>query len=332
MHERKGDRGARRKTITGTATAFAVVVLLIAVVFLDGGSPSYDSAPSTGSSNVLVPAVLAGATIDLNRSQTSGTYDPEYVSLNNTSTLTRIPVSLTVAVGSCRWVSVENGTEAAIPRSVFHNVEYANETTANASGTVLSHTDGFRVCGGSGVWINYVYWTFSVYQFSAPTLGVNATLTLGGFSDWSGTTLAPPNVSEEIGPSTTAQFIVASNLTFMAILPTPVNGPNSCDYTGQVCSFTQYALVSATDVANTSVAAKIAFSKASGLPVNAAFENWTVGYSSAKVSDNTGVGGFFSDTQSFFNAVFVQFWYLWILLLLVVIVVALATRRKGGRR
>jgi hypothetical protein len=316
--------------ITGAATVIAVLLAVLGSLVL-GGSAGVQAGPSGSRvASDPLPATLPNTAIDLNRSQSAGAYVPEYVTLNNSTSLTRLPASLTVTASTCKWVTVENLTSAAIPTSAFHNVEYANESSSNASGTLLSHASAFRVCGGSGVWINFVYWTFSIYQFASSGLEVNATVTLGGFSDWAGTTTAPANVSATVGPDALARFVIASNLTFIAVLPATVDGPNSCDATGQVCSFTQYSFVSAADASNVTRAHTIAFTRASGLLVTASYENWTVGYVAATVSDNTAIGGFFAGTSSFFQEVFVQFWYLWILALLVLALVFAVARR--GRR
>ncbi len=332
MQEGAGRKRAGLRLITGAATVLAVLIVVVSALLIGGSGGVRGAAPGSESSH-FEPFLLPTTTIDVNRSQSAGTYVNEYVTLNNSTTLTKIPVSLTVTASTCKWVTVENLTAAASPKSVFHNVEYANETAANASGTVLSHSDSFKVCGGAGVWINFVYWTFSIYDFSSSGLGVNSTVTLGGFSDWAGTTVAPGNVSATIGPSAVAQFIVASNETFTANFPALVNGPTSCDFSGQLCSYTQYSYVSSADALNVTKSHAIAFTKASGLLVTAAYENWTIGYSSATVSANTGVGGFFAGTDSFFQEVFVQFWYLWIVgLLVIALIVGMARNRKGRRR
>jgi hypothetical protein len=333
MHERTSGSRAGRRSITVAASVIAVLLVVVSSLLIGASGAMRGSSPPTELEPAVIPAALADTAIDLNRSQSSGTYVAEYVVLNNSTTLTALPAALTVAASTCKWVTVENLTEAAKPSSSFHNVEYANATVANGSGTVVTHSDSFKVCGGSGMWINFVYWTFSIYEFSSTGLGVSSTVTLGGFSDWTGTTVAPANLSATIGPSAVAQFIVASNETFTATFPALVNGPTSCDFSGQLCSYTQYSYVSAADALNVTKSHTVAFTKASGLLVAAAYENWTVGYSSATVSTNTGVGGFFAGTDSVFQEVFVQFWYLWIVgLLVVALIVGMARNRKGRGR
>ncbi len=321
-------QGTRPQPITVAAAVLAVLLLVIVSALLVGGSGAIrGAAPGVGDSH-LGAFALPTTTIDLNRSQTSGTYVAEYVTLNNSTTLTRLPVSLTVVAGSCRWVTVANFTAAASPTSPFHNVQYHNVTSGNDTGSLSDNGHGFRVCGGTGVWINYVYWTYSIYEFETTGLAVNGTVTLDGFSDWPGTTSAPANVSATVGPHTIARFTVSSNLTFTAVLPATVDGPNSCGVTGQICSYTQYSFVSAADSSNTSTSHSIAFTKASGLLVTGAYENWTAGYKNASVGDSTAIGGFFGETESAFQAIVVQYWYLWILGLLVVALVVAVSRRR----
>lgn len=294
MSENPVRQRARLSPITVMAAAVIAVLLVVLTGLATGGVGSVRGAtPDQGVSSGLTPFALPTTTIDLNRSQSAGTYVNEYVTLNNGTTLTALPASLTVTAGACAWVIVSNLTEAASPTSIFHNVQFHNVTSGNDTGNLADKGAGFKICGGGSVWINYAYWTYSVYEFSAPTLGIASTMTLGGFSDWAGTTIAPANVSAPIGASDVAQFIVSSNLTFTAVLPSPVNSPTTCDATGQVCSFTQYSFVSVSDVSNVSTTRTIAFTHPSGLLVTAAYENWTAGYTSGTVSANTQVGGFF---------------------------------------
>ncbi len=324
MRESSGKKG-RLATITAAATVFAALALLLLTGAPLGSPLASQHEQAQGQFSTFA---IATTTIYLNRSQSSGTYVSEWVTLNNSTTLTKLPATLTVVASTCRWVTPENLTQAASPASIFHNVQLHNVTSANDTGNLAAKISGFDVCGGHQYWLNYVYWTYSVYRFAQTGLGVNATMHLGAFSDWPGTTTAPANVSATIGPNAVAQFIVATNLTFTAVLPTPVNGPTTCDATGQICSYEQYTYSTASDTTNVTTSASIVFSAASGLRVTAAYENWTVGYKSASVSANTQIGGFFSATNSAFQGIVVQFWYLWILVALVVIVIALVYHRR----
>jgi|GEM_PF-1887135 hypothetical protein len=332
----KAVEGTKRARLFGAgAGAVSLAVVFLMVLGAAGaGTPGlvgHASSMELRTASSFEPAAIPATSIDINRSQSAGTYVPEYVTLNNSSTLVRIPVVLTVTTGTCKWVTVANATQAANPVSPFHNVEYANETTLNHTGTVLTHASGFEVCGATGVWLNFVYWTFSVYQFTETGLAVNVTVKMYGFSDWSGTTIAPKNVTATMGPTVVAQFKVASNLTFNVTFPAVVEGAATCDYTGQICSHDQYAYVSAADAVNVSTAHTIAFTTASALRVSGTWENWTVGYNVTSVSSNTQWGSFFVGTDSFFNEVFVTYWYLWVLVVLVVIVVAAVGSSRGRR-
>ena len=322
--------GARRRRTTVAATVIAALVgVLVGLIAGSVAVPASHPAPAKGTG--LVIDALANTAIDLNRSQSSGTYVNEYVTLNNSTTLTKLPAALTVVAGTCKWVTVANLTEAASPASAFHNVQFTNRTTGNATGTISGGgATAFKVCGGTGVWLNYIDWSYSIYGFTTATLGVAGTLK-ATFSDYPGTTTGPAAVTATLDSSSAVSLTVSSNLTFTVYLPSPVNGSHSCDYTKQVCSYTRYTFASATDGTNTSLVSTIAFTKASGLLVTNHYENWTVGYSSATIQDNTAIGGFFAGTTSEFQDVFVNFWYAW-LFVAVFVGVLIAVRRKKGRR
>src|SRR5579863_10432878 len=177
----------------------------------------------------VVPAAIAAATVFVNRSQTAGTYQKEYVVLNNSTTLTALPYTSTSFHG-CTWFTVVNTTQAPAALQPFHAVRYASVTTANASGTVLKgqKLTSFDVCAGNAYWVNYVYWTYSIYDFTAAVLGVNSTLavTVGKYP---GTPAAyPGNFSVKIGPKTVGVITIASNLSFNVTVTTPVNGSTTC--------------------------------------------------------------------------------------------------------
>jgi hypothetical protein len=330
--------------------AAATAVLAVALLCLTGlASPSaagpttafHSAGPVTDGAHGLAsvrPSGLATTVIDLNRSQSGGTYVAEYVTVNNGTTLHILPASLTVTAGACDWITIQNLTVAATPASSFHNVQYRNVTIANASSTVKATmgTHSFDICGGSGWWINFVYWSFSIYDFTSTTLPVNGSIGFSAFSDWPGTSTAPPAFTANFGTSSAVSARIASNLTtFTVTLPTLVNGSTTCTDLSQVCSFEQYSFVSATDTANLSTSRVIVFSTASGLRVSGTWENWTVGYSAASISANTGTGAFFADTSTFVTEVFVQYYYLWILAVIVLIIVGVAasgSRRRGGKR
>ena len=333
MTEEAGRKRARLSRTTVAATVIAVLALLmVSAVFIGGSGSNRGASPDLGNSH-LTPAALPNTVIDLNESQSAGTYVYEYVTLNNLTTLTKLPVSLTVTAAACDWVIVANDTSAAIPASIFHNVQFHNITSGNNTGNLADKGTGFKICGGGSVWLNYAYWTYSIYEFRAAGLGINGTIGVT-FGDWPGLTGGPSNVSAPFSNNYAFSLKVASNLSFVVTLPKTISSPTTCDATGQICSFTRYSLVASADTLNTTAASVIAFNATTSYRVTGAYENWTVGYSATTVQANTGLGGFFSDTSSFFQTVFVQFWYLWVLVLLGIgLVAAVAANRKGrGRR
>jgi hypothetical protein len=329
MWEGAGPKRARLGLITAAAAVIAVLLMVLTGLNAPGAAPQA-KVTATGAGVAVFP-LLANTTIDLNRTQSSGTYVPEYVSLNNSTTLTQLPAVLTVVAKSCRWVSVLNLTVAAKPASAFHNVQYRNVTTGNATGTVIAptYTTSFLACGAHYYSVNFVYWTYSIYEFSASGLIGNSNLTVGGISHWPGTSIGPKNRTVAFGQTETAVLVIASNLTFTVILPSPVNGTTSCDYTKQVCSYTQYKVSTAADVVNVTTASTIAFTKASGLLVTATYENWTVTYTSSTVNANTGLGAFFSNTYSALNSWVYAYWWAWVVVVLILIIIGFAAR---GRR
>ena len=331
MTEESGRTKKRLLPITAAAAVLAVLVLVVtsmAFAPVAGAGAVRGNTPAQISPSVVLPSALANTAIDLNRSQSAGTYVNEYVTLNNSTTLTKLPAALTVVASTCKWVIVANLTEAASPASVFHNVQFHNVTTGNDTGTTSDSGHGFKVCGGTGIWINYVYWTYSIYQFNTTSLGTNGTATVK-FGDYPGMTTGPATVSAPFGTTYAIKLTVATNLTFTVTLPFQTNSSASCSELGQVCSFTRYTFSAATDTANTSVSNTIAFTAASKLLVTAAYENWTVSYTSASIGANTGIGGFFAGSSTIFQTYVVQFWYLWILGLLgVALVAAIASKRR----
>ncbi|HEV2520729.1 MAG TPA: hypothetical protein VGX00_09000 [Thermoplasmata archaeon] len=302
---------------------FAVLVVVLTGMLTGGGlSPTAQS--GRGSNAHLSPFATPVTSIYVNRSQSSGTYVGEFVTLNNSSTLTRIPSGLITVKSAtdCRWVTVVNVTSSSVPVSIFHNVKYTNVTAANASGTKVAglNTVSFKACGGNAYWVNFVYWTYSVYNFASTGLGVNVTITAQNFSAWPGTTTVPGAVSAKVGPKAVAQFIIATNLTtFSIVFPSTANGSTSCDATGQICSYTQWKFVTASDTTNSTKADPIVFSAASQFRVTAAYENWTLSFSNGSVSVNTAIGGFFSMTGTAFQQFVVNFWFVWIVVLLGVV-------------
>lgn len=340
MSGARGEQKQRLAPITVLAAAvFAVIAVALMLLVsaaptgaLGGVSRSGD--PSiAGHSYVVLPAV-ANPNLYVNRSQSAGTYVKEYASLNNSTALTALPFGGATTHG-CRWVTILNATQASSPASAFHNVQYANVTTANGSGTVRAgiNTLAFDACSGTPTWVNYVYWTYSIYQFSSVGLGANTTIKVGSFSFWPGTTTGPAGVQGIIGPSSLARFLISSNLTtFTVTFATQVNGSTTCDVTGQICSYSQWTYSSSADAVNVTTAKTLVFSAASGFRVNAAYENWTISFTAASVSVNTALGGFFASASSGFTTWFLNLWFIWVLIILILIAVGAIVSRGRRRR
>lgn len=333
MERAKKATRARHSPITLIATAILAALMFVLLAFL--GAPTPSTAPAqhatSGARLAIVQPFVTPVTQEyVNRSQSGGTYINEYVTLNNSSTLTKIPsgVITVKSATDCRWITVLNLTSASSPKSVFHNVQYRNVTAANASGTLTIGTSAvsFKLCGGAAAWVNYIYWTYGVYDFIAPTLGVNATLT-ATFGAYPGTTSIPPTLTPNLGAKAAVALIVSSNLSFTVKLPLSINAPTTCDLTQQVCSYTQYTFVSATlfGTSNVNTTGSIIYGLISGVTgyakASATYQNWTVGYSNASVAANTALGGFFAASQSFLVVVFVNNWLLWVILVVVIAVI-----------
>ena len=338
MTESARPNGRRLQTITAAAAVFAALLVVIVSALLVGGSGAIRGAAPGVEDSHLGSFALPTTTIDLNRSQTSGTYVSEFVSLNNSTSLTRIPVSLTVTAGSCRWVRVANVTAPSVPASIFHNVEFHNVTTANGTGSTHDLGTGFRVCGGTGLWLNYVYWTFGSYGFTTSTLSVNGTIGVQ-FGDWPGTSFGPSRLNVSFGSKSAVQLIVASNLSFQVALPLVVTGPPSCDFTGQICTETQDRFIAAAGPTATNATGTLvfgAFGNVTGYSrQTATYSNWSVGYNSTTVGADTPIGGFFGHADGVLSDVFLTYWYGWVAVAIVVILVGAAYsagHKRSGRR
>lgn len=323
-----------RPTLITIAAVVLAALAFVLLAFAASTPPPQFQGRAVGPGNAeLHTAIIPNTVIYLNRSQSGGTYVPEYVTLNNSSTLTKLPTTLTVVAASCRWVIVQNLTAASSPQSAFHNVQYRNVTSANASGTVQAKgiTTAFKACGANAYFVNYVYWTYSIYRFASTGLGLNESISLTSFSKWPSTATGPANVTATLGPNSVAQFIVASNLTaFTLVIQPTVTGATTCDVTGQVCSYPQYTYVSSSDAANVTKLSKVVFNATDKLLASSAtYENWTVGFNTTTLSVNTAIGGFFASSNSFFQMVFVTFWWAWVVgLLAAAVIVAVVTRRR----
>ena len=350
----KGARLSRTTAAAAVIAVFAVLLVGLSGVYAGGAGLAPGSSPSQAASTGFVPFALANTAIDLNRSQSAGTYAPEYVTLNNSTTLTKLPAALTVTAATCKWVIVANYTAPSVPASVFHNVQFRNVTTGNDTGTTSDSGHGFRVCGGTGIWINYVYWTYSVYNFAATGLAINGTLSVSNFSDYPGLTVRPANFTENISAQYPVQLAVASNLTYFTVgLPSVVYGSTSCSFGGQACTQTEYVYVAATNSVNSTTRSQIEFEKQGSCPATqpktgpacvvlaapAAYDNWSASWSALSLNKDTAVGGFFASSDSWLTEIIGNYWPIWVALATILIIAALAVKAyrpsrggKGGRK
>ncbi|HZY70859.1 MAG TPA: hypothetical protein VFF67_07795 [Thermoplasmata archaeon] len=326
-------------SITGVAAVIATLALL-----LDTAIPIGDASPHGGSHAVdhavgsggILPAAIGAAQLYVNRSQSSGTYVKEFVSLNNSSTLTPLPLNggSPTTFHGCEWVTVVNAT---VTVDTFHVVRYAKVTTGNGTGTVvvgLAKTS-FDACAGSAYFVDYTMWTYSIYDFTAKVLGINSTLDVA-FDRYPGSLGYPTNVSLVIGPKTVAQLKAPTNISFN-VTANPVNGTTTCTASSlsQVCSYPRWTLSEWTQAASGTAVTGNPFEVGgtTGLtPVGATYSNWSVIYTETNVSANTATGIFFLEAGSWLNTIFVQFWYLWVLLVVGIVVYALARGGRRGRR
>lgn len=312
-------------SITGVATVIAATALLVLSGFPGSlGTPGPHGGSRT--SFQFAPFVVPSTTIFLNRSQSSGTYVGEFVSLNNSSTPTRLPVVLTVAASSCRWVSVLNTTTRV---DSLHSVLYAQVTVGNNTGTVLAGiaTTSFKVCGGQAAFVDFTFWTFTDYAFAAPSLALKSNLTLVWFQ-FAAHTKAFVNRTFPIGGGFAVALQMGTNESFEVDLPKAVTGAASCNSIGACTtpSWTFSAAATGNPATNSSLVPQLTFYQ----PTSASFQNWTAVYTETNASSTTSSGFFFVPTVNFLTLVFVDFWWAWVLLVLVLIVVAAVWR--GGRR
>jgi len=341
MDENRGRQKSRALGITVAAAVIAVVASLLLTGGLSAlGAHSPTSATPTQSG--LRADVIATTTIYVNRSQgtapysTTESYVGEFVSLNNSSTLTRIPVSLTVTASTCKWVSVLNLSTTV---DTFDSVVYLNVTSANATGTATvsgtfaapATVTAFKACGGNAYWVNFGVQAYHIYNFAATslTLPTNATLSKATYP---GATTSTKTTEYALAAKGSLSLKIPAHEAFDLSFPAYVNGSISCDLTGQICTLPQDSFVSAANGGNVSKTPDLTFF--AGNSTASAYSNWTLSYKSGTASANTYIGGFFADAQGGFESYVVDLWYVWVLGLLVLAVGVLLVRsgRRGGRR
>jgi hypothetical protein len=322
-------------SITGAAAVTAAITLLFlsGVPLAGAGAPASDEHHQLSSAGVS-PSAIGVSQLYVNRSQSSGTYVKEFVTLNNSSTLTTLPLNAGAATTfhGCEWVTVVNATTTV---DTFHVVRYAKVSTANGSGTTIAGLSklSFDACAGSAYWVDFTMWTYSVYDFTSKVLGINSTLSVY-FGRYTGSLGYPTNLSLVIGPKVVAQLKAPTNVSFN-VTANAVNGNATCTASSfsQVCSYSRWTLSLWSQASSgTSVTTNpFEVGGATGLtPVGATYSNWSVVYSESNVSANTPTGAFFVSAGGWLNTIFVQFWYLWVLLVVGIVVYVAA--RSGRRR
>lgn len=317
--------GQSQPGLSGGVTSFVV----------RGSAPALTDGAAVGTRAAIHPAAIATTTIYVNRSQSAGTYVNEYVSLNNSSTLTKIPATLTVVASSCRWVTILNAT---VKVDSFHSILYGSVSVGNATGTLYAGAgkSSYKICGGSASFVNYVLWTYSIYTFTAPTLGNtvtsgagtvglgNLTLVYETPTGYAGAAQVWLNKSYAFDVNHAVQIKIPINVSFQVSVPTTINQATTCDVTGQICNYQSWGLVSSTQAGTTNTTTKGALTFAQ--PLSAAYVNWSSSYKSTNVSSNSAIGGAW---VAFANWVFA--WWLALLILFVLVIIGLAYYERDGR-
>lgn len=322
------------------AAGLVVLILLtiLSGVLISGTSPSNRAPGNAG----LRTDVIAATQLYLNRSVHSAvgtsafTYPKEFVTLNNSTTLTGIPVLLTVkSATDCRWVTVQLPSNVSTGATTFTTNIYQNVTGANNSGAVVAAQTvlSFKACGGSAYFVNWLNQGYGIFDFNS-NVGVNATATVvftqpaGAVRSWTNTTLKWQS-------GKTLVVKVAAGAIWRIAFNSTVSGPTSCTaFSGnQICSYQLWTFTSlaftGTGAANTSTNPVLTFQSAA--TVQGTWSNWSLSYASSNVTLNTPTGAFLVLGGGFLTMVFVNFWWAWLLLLIVVTIVY-ATWHRGGRR
>lgn len=315
--------------------AFALGALLLLVVSSAGSTAAAPVRPQSAAAP-LPSAAIPPTQINLNLSESGASYYPEYFTLNNTSTVYKLPYTLTSRFS---WVTVLN-----LSRSLgnFHSINYAQVTTGNDSGAVVASIGqaGFEARGGSAYWVDYTYWTYTIYGISAPSLskdGFNAQGTFtASFGDYPGHTSGPANFTFALNGTTTYDLRVSSNLTVKVLAPSSVSLPEGCTAFGAHCITLVWDFVDwAQGASIVSSAASLQLGGSNGLPIApASYQNYTAAFTDPvnETGTNGTAGAFIASGISLFNEVFLQFWYIWLLVVVVLIAYAVGRDKRSSRR
>lgn len=335
--ERETDGRPRARPPNWYGPGFVALIALIALLLL--ASPAASAAPirsHQSTSSVALPAATIPATqINLNLSESGSSYYPEYFTLNNTSTVYRLPYVLTSRFS---WVTVLNTSR---PEGNFHSINYAQTTSANDSGTVVAPISqtGFEAHGGDAYWVDYTYWTYTIYGISAPTLNQNGFNAQGSFEavfgHYPGHTSGPANFTFQLNGTTSYDLKVSSNLTVELLAPSTVSLAGGCTAFGAHCVTLVWDFESWNSGSTVESSATSLDLGGAGLPVTpAAYQNYSAVYHDPiNETGTSGTGGaFIAAGISAFNLVFLQFWYVWILLVVVLLGYAFGRDKRSSRR
>lgn len=341
-HVRTDPEGRRRRT-TGAAVT-AILALFGVALFLGVGFAQVGVAPGPTTGGAAPVHVLAtpATQIYINRSQSAGTYVKEFVSLNNSSTLTQLPYANTAikSANDCRWATVLNMTTKV---DAFHSIIYQELTSANGSGLVASSyrtpaggygsgvfaaSFSFKICGGTAEWVAYQQWTFTVYGFFAPRLTNQTTMKIVYLTP-NGGTRTYYNTTFPFGANFAVSRQVPTNYSTQFALPTSVTGPVSTDFAG-VTTTPSWAFQSASlgsPATNTSTSAVLTFAAQGAL-----YANWTAAYQQSNATGGNVVSAFFETSDAFIVAQATTIIILVALLVIVVAAVAVARRSRHRRK
>ena len=368
-----GRRGTPKVVKHGRCSAGALVprslwvfvVLAASVLMLVSGMASAQfsggvSSAIPASEASASPSTIASTQVWLNQSQTliSGTNYVKEAWCELTSSFAcngapfDLPSMLLVASGACVNLGWNTSASANVePISPFHAMQIMNVTSANDSGTqtpVRASSQGISqyvsVCGGHAYWINYVEFTYTIYGFSAPTLGQNSSSVTATFGPWPGTARSPANVTaHDFGGTGEVQFVVPDNLSVRFLLPTTVvltdTSSPQCDV--GICQSTTYTFSAAVNgILGTNGTGVIQYgtigsARGFALP-GATYSNWTASYTSTSGTSTSGVGGFLLGGFDDAYLVFVTYGVVTLIVVLVLVAMAIAYREthhaKGRRR
>ena len=319
----------RRDTVGGGLTVLLAVLAALLFLVSSFGSATAAAPAMEGNSAVSLPSAAIPTTqINLNLSESGTSYYPEFVTLNNTSTIYRLPY---VVTSRFSWVTVLNLSRAEGP---LHSINYAQVTAANDSGTVVASSaqTGFEARGGQAYWVDYTYWTYNIYGFSAPGVAVAVNLHIS-FGDYPGHTTGPANLTVPVGGGNFLSVKVSDNVTVSVLAPRELSQLGSCGFAGTVCNEELWNLTGWKNSSSTPSADPLLLGGTSGLKIPlGGWDNYTAVYAASNTTTSTGTGSFILATESVLSSVFLTWWYLWVLLVVLLVAYAAGRDRNPQRR